>query len=187
MRHTLFEFCNISGQRVSLSKSQVFVSPNTSRDVLNQVHCRDACHKELGEVSWRATNSWKGFSENLCRFLRESARSGWKAKLLNMAGRETLIQSTTFALPMYTMQTALLPQKVCDELDRMNWNFLWGSTDEKGKVHLVGWHHITKSRFRGGLGIRSARRCKSLESWTGHWTMVRKGFGFFCWWWICFG
>lgn len=86
--------------------------------------------------------------------------SGWKAKLLNMAGRETLIQSTTFALPMYTMQTALLPQKVCDELDRMNRNFLWGSTDEKGKVHLVGWHHITKSRLRGGLGIRSARRCK---------------------------
>lgn len=104
----------------------------------------------------------KAFSENLCRFLRESARSGWKAKLLNMAGRETLIQSTTFALPMYTMQTALLPQKVCvcDELDRMNRNFLWGSTDEKGKVHLVGWHHITKSRLRGGLGIRSARRCK---------------------------
>lgn len=57
MRHTLCEFCNISGQRVSLSKSQVFVSPNTSRDVLNQVNCRDACHKELGEVSWRATNS----------------------------------------------------------------------------------------------------------------------------------
>jgi hypothetical protein len=54
------------------------------------------------------------------------------------AGRETLIQSTTFALPMYTMQTALLPQKVCDELDGMNRNFLWGSTDEKGKVHLVG-------------------------------------------------
>ncbi|KAF3452162.1 hypothetical protein FNV43_RR08260 [Rhamnella rubrinervis] len=86
--------------------------------------------------------------------------SGWKAKLLNMAGRETLIQSTTFALPMYTMQTALLPQKVCDELDRMNRNFLWGSTDEKGKVHLVGWHHITKSGLRGGWGIRSARRCK---------------------------
>ena len=55
LRHTLCEFCN--GQRVSLSKSQVFVSPNTSRDVLNQVNCRDACHKELGEVSWRATNS----------------------------------------------------------------------------------------------------------------------------------
>ena len=54
--------------------SQVFVSPNTSRDVLNKVNCRDACHKELGEVSWRATNSWKGFSENLCRFFRESAR-----------------------------------------------------------------------------------------------------------------
>ena len=57
LRHTLCEFCNISGQRVSLSKSQVFVSPNTSRDVLNQVISMDACHKELGEVSWRATNS----------------------------------------------------------------------------------------------------------------------------------
>ena len=52
--------------------------------------------------------------------------------------RETLIQSTTFGLPIYTMQTALLPHKVCNELYRMNRNFLWGSTDEKGKVHLVG-------------------------------------------------
>ncbi|KAH0987269.1 hypothetical protein GBA52_014446 [Prunus armeniaca] len=41
---------------------------------LSQVNCRDSCHKELREVSCRATNSWKGFSENLCRFIIENAR-----------------------------------------------------------------------------------------------------------------
>lgn len=68
----------------------------------------------------------RGTYADLLEKVQQGRLSGWKAKLLNMAGRGTLIQSTTFALPMYTMQTALLPQKVCDELDRMNRNFSLG-------------------------------------------------------------
>lgn len=80
---------------------------------------------------------------------------------------------------MYTMHTALLPQKVCDELDRMNRHFFWGSTDDKGKVHLIGWHHITKSRLRGGLGIRSERRCKIAMLGKLDWALNRKALGDF--------
>lgn len=52
---------------------------------------------------------------------------------------------------MYTMQTVLLPQSICDILDKLNRNFLWGSTDDKGKVHLVNWDQVTRQKESGGL------------------------------------
>ena len=42
-------------------------------------------------------------------------------------------------------------------MDRVNRNFLWGTTNEKRKIHLVGWNKIIKSKEEGGLGIQAAR------------------------------
>ena len=44
-----------------------------------------------------------------------------------------------------------------EKLDKINQNFLWGSTREKRKLHLVGWNKIIKSKKEGGLGIQAAR------------------------------
>lgn len=59
------------------------------------------------------------------------------------------------------MQTALLPRSVCDELDRKCRGFLWGSNQEKKKIHLVKWEGVTKPKCCGGLGIRSARQANA--------------------------
>ena len=42
-------------------------------------------------------------------------------------------------------------------MDRVNRNFLWGTTNEKRKIHLVGWNKIIKSKEEGELGIQAAR------------------------------
>ena len=55
------------------------------------------------------------------------------------------------------MQCTALPKKLLDNLDRVNRNFLWGSTDDAKKVHWVGWHKVTKSKEEGGLGIQSSK------------------------------
>lgn len=39
-------------------------------------------------------------------------------------------------------------------LDKINRNFLWGSTTIKRKVHSVGWSKVIKPKCKGGLGIR---------------------------------
>ncbi|KAL6138042.1 hypothetical protein ACLB2K_063330 [Fragaria x ananassa] len=65
--------------------------------------------------------------------------ASWKSKTLNMAGRLTLIQSVASSIPVYAMQTAKLPISICDSLDRLNRNFLWGDTDQQRKVHLTNW------------------------------------------------
>ncbi|KAL7175265.1 hypothetical protein ACSBR2_028969 [Camellia fascicularis] len=83
--------------------------------------------------------------------------AGWKTGVLSLAGRATLIQSVTNAIPAYTMRTLELPRKVCDEIDKLNCNFLWGDSLERKKVHLVNWQQVCYKKKNGGLGIRRAR------------------------------
>ena len=84
--------------------------------------------------------------------------TGWKAKTLSLAGRCTLINLVLAGIPSYVMQTVWLPQATCDALNKLNRNFLWGSTVDKRKVHQVRWEQVTKNKKHGGLGIRDTRK-----------------------------
>lgn len=55
------------------------------------------------------------------------------------------------------MQTTYLPVSATRETDKMKRNFLWGSTEEKRKVHLLNWDKVCKPKNMGGLGLREAR------------------------------
>ena len=35
--------------------------------------------------------------------------------------------------------------------------FLWGSTSEKRRLHLVGWNKIIRPKEEGGLGIQATK------------------------------
>ncbi|CAN1187225.1 Putative ribonuclease H protein At1g65750 [Linum perenne] len=82
--------------------------------------------------------------------------SGWKAKTLSLAGQVTLAQSVLAAIPAYVMQTAVLLIMTCEAIDRKIRNFVWGSSDEAQKVHLVSWDKICTAKEDGGLGLKSA-------------------------------
>ncbi|KAL0011900.1 hypothetical protein SO802_007008 [Lithocarpus litseifolius] len=83
--------------------------------------------------------------------------SGWKAKFLSLAGRAVLIKSVMSTIPNHIMQGVALPTHICDKLDKVNRDFLWGSTTERRKLHLVGWNKIVKPKEDGGLGIQAAK------------------------------
>ncbi|CAN1120508.1 Putative ribonuclease H protein At1g65750 [Linum perenne] len=55
------------------------------------------------------------------------------------------------------MQTSVLPIGTCEEIDKRIRNFVWGSSVEERKVHLVSWEHICLPKSKGGLGLRLAR------------------------------
>ena len=55
------------------------------------------------------------------------------------------------------MQGVALPSHICDKLDKVNRDFLWGSTSEKRKLHLVGWSKIVRPKEDGGLEIQAAK------------------------------
>lgn len=93
-------------------------------------------------------------------FLVEKIRnklSGWKASTLSQAGRISLAQSCIFSIPTYIMQTSKLPAATCDEVERLCCAFIWGSTPEGHKNHLVSWETICSPKDQGGLGFRSLR------------------------------
>jgi hypothetical protein len=73
--------------------------------------------------------------------------------LLNKAGRLCLAKS----LPMYAMQSLWLPQSVCDYMDKTIRQFLWSKDGHSRGWSMVSWKDVTKSKYKGGLGIRLAR------------------------------
>jgi hypothetical protein len=157
----LEEFCFVSGQKVNLSKSKAFFSPNVSPDNRSSL-CdilRVSSTPDLGRYLGFPLKS-NGRNSRESNFIVEKVQaklSSWKAKLLSPASRMVLIQSITSAIPSYYMQTNALPSSVCNKLDRLNRNFLWGSSEEKRKMHMVGWEKVCRAKSLGGLGLYACK------------------------------
>ena len=83
--------------------------------------------------------------------------AGWKAKFLSFAGRAVLVKSVMSAVPNYIMQGVALLVHLCKKLGKISRDFLWGSSSEKRKLHLVGWSKVIKPKEEGGLGIQAAK------------------------------
>ena len=47
-----------------------------------------------------------------------------------------------------------LPVGVCNSIDKLLRTFLWYGTKEKQKVQTINWSIVTRSKNKGGLGIK---------------------------------
>lgn len=77
---------------------------------------------------------------------------GFKAKLLSRVARALLVHTTTFAIPGYAMQIALVPDGVVVEIDWLNRNFLWSDVRSKCGLNLVAWENVYLPKEMGGIG-----------------------------------
>ena len=157
----LEDFCLQSGQKVSLPKSKVFFSPNVNPNLRHHlcgilgVSCTPNLGKYLGfplRSNGRSTRDFDFVVEKV-----QAKLSSWKAKLLSPAGRVILVQSVTSAIPAYYMQNVALPIRVCSNLEKLNRDFLWGSTYDRKKMHMVSWDKVCRPRDLGGLGLYSTK------------------------------
>jgi len=44
-----------------------------------------------------------------------------------------------------------------NNIDKVNQIFLWATTDETKKMHMISWKKVARPKCRGGLGIQEAR------------------------------
>lgn len=54
--------------------------------------------------------------------------ASWKLNFLSHAGRLTLIRSTLNAIPAYIMQYFLLPTTISAAINKIQRDFLWGTS-----------------------------------------------------------
>jgi ribonuclease HI len=165
--NVLDEFCSMSGQKVSYTKSRIFFSPNVPVSTKHSI-CdymgflpTDSLGKYLGFPLLHKRQSSSDF--HIITERVQAKLAGWKSKLLSPAGKLVLIQSAVTPILEYVMQCMSVPLKVCNSIDKLCRDFLWGSTLEKRKMHLVSWKKVTVHKSLGGLGIFSMRdRNKAL-------------------------
>jgi hypothetical protein len=109
--------------------------------------------------------------------------STWKGSSLSIPGRIVLINSSLSSTFIYHMSMYLLPKTTIDALDRQRRSFLWQGNGGKTKYHLVKWEVVSKSKRKGGLGIKNIKKmnvsllCKwwwKLESEDGLWQSIVK-------------
>nr|GEZ21848.1 RNA-directed DNA polymerase, eukaryota, reverse transcriptase zinc-binding domain protein [Tanacetum cinerariifolium] len=81
--------------------------------------------------------------------------SQWKARLLSVGGRVSLIKSVLCNLPTYYLSLYKMPTFVLKKLESMhNKFFIRGDLDDK-KATWVKWNVCLASKATGGLGIGS--------------------------------
>ncbi|GMQ00802.1 hypothetical protein CsSME_00047717 [Camellia sinensis var. sinensis] len=139
----------------------MYISPNIPRREalpLSNI-CGISITTELGKYLGTPLLHTRFSKNHLQDILDRMAKklSGWKVKNLSLTGRATLAKAATSSMPNHLMQTMEIPRRVCDQIDKLNRNFLWGNTEDRKKVHLVNWQQVCKSKSNGGLGIRQAR------------------------------
>lgn len=119
----------------------------------------------------------KRVTKSTYQFLLDKANnrlSGWKEKSLSLVGRMTLTQSVLAALPIYAMQTTLIPRQICTELDKKCRNFVWGSSSDKRKIHLVNWNTVCQPKVLGGAGLRQSSLVNTANMMKIGWNLMHR-------------
>ncbi|KAJ0693348.1 putative RNA-directed DNA polymerase [Helianthus annuus] len=158
----LFHMC--SGLRINLQKSILYGVGKELEEVEDKASglgCRAGSmpFKHLGIIVGANMNritNWEAIIEVFKKSL-----SRWKATILSMAGRITLISSVLESLPSYYFSLYKAPVKVIAKLEAIMRRFLWGGNEEKNKIHWVAWEVVTKPKQEGALGIKKLEDCNN--------------------------
>ena len=85
----------------------------------------------------------------------KSKFSGCFAGLLSQGGKDILIKSVALASPIHAMSSFRFPKTTCESLNSAMANFWWNSSEDKRKVHWIGWDRMCLSKQEGGLGFET--------------------------------
>lgn len=147
MANCMSYFCKLSGQKINCRKFKAFFSkscPNPSKVLTLQCFSiRESHHfgKYLVFPILTKKSRAKDFQYILDNMMKKL--SSWKTKFLTLMGRLVLAKSSLNAISVYTMQYFHFLKITCNFIDKIQHDFLWGSTVEKKKLHLLAWEKIS--------------------------------------------
>ncbi|KAK8568962.1 hypothetical protein V6N12_007495 [Hibiscus sabdariffa] len=110
----LLEFGKFSGHKVNRRKTSIYFSPNTTDELQQAISSRlDFQHVSCLGKYLSVPVIHKRTLRFYYNFILEKMRghlTGWAAQSLSLAGRLTLAKSVLSAIPMYFMQSTMLPK-----------------------------------------------------------------------------
>lgn len=98
---------------------------------------------------------------------------GWRANLLSLAGRETIIKSSVKPIITYYSQCEAIPNSTCEAIDQAHRLFLWGRNQAKKKMSLVKYNKVAKLKESGILGLRKSSHVNKIGFTKLHWRILK--------------
>ena len=147
MLYCLQKFCVILRQSVSKENTKVF-SNNFGFQVRNQIKSRlgfgwtNNIGRYLGvniNHGWVSHVSIKGIINKA-----RARLSVWKQRTLPFTSRVTLTMEFHQALPSNSMQPSFLLRAICNDLDKICRNFIWGDCGGSRGLHIGSQDNICK-------------------------------------------
>ncbi|KAH0641835.1 hypothetical protein KY290_033455 [Solanum tuberosum] len=80
--------------------------------------------------------------------------ASWKVNLLTIAGQLTLATSNLNSIRAYAMQYLNLPKKTCNSINKIQRDFLWGTTVKRKGYIMSPWEKVASPKDFGGLGLQ---------------------------------
>ncbi|GKC21613.1 RNA-directed DNA polymerase, eukaryota, reverse transcriptase zinc-binding domain protein, partial [Tanacetum coccineum] len=125
-----------SGLKINIHKSNVFGVGVSGSEIVSMAACTGC---EAGSLPF-------SYLDRLSR---------WKANMLFIGGRMTLIKFVLGSPGIYYLSIFKAPESVVNSLESMRAAFFSGSSENTKKLAWVKWLNILASLDKGGLGIRS--------------------------------
>ncbi|XP_074351625.1 uncharacterized protein LOC141690750 [Apium graveolens] len=82
---------------------------------------------------------------------------GWQNKSLSKAGKVNLIKSAAQVIPNFWMSMFLIPQEVCEGMEKQMNAFWWGNSESNKGVRWMSWERLCDVKEGGGLGFKELR------------------------------
>ncbi|KAJ0539673.1 putative RNA-directed DNA polymerase [Helianthus annuus] len=149
-----------SGLKINMKKSSLFgvgVAPSDIEEMADLLNCSVGSMPFLhlgilvGAKMSRVAN-W-----NFIFDIFESRLALWKASLLSIGGRVTLIKSVLECLPNYYFSLFKAPISVVNKLQGIIKRFLWGGGSSVSKLHWVAWARTSAPIDMGGIGLSNLK------------------------------
>ncbi|KAK9195305.1 hypothetical protein WN943_003425 [Citrus x changshan-huyou] len=155
----LNNFCNMFGEKVSTEKTRLYFSKNVEPALSKKISELSgfSTSKNLGKylgmplLHGRVTN--KTYQEILDRV--DKQLSGWNVKHLSFVGRLTFTQAVIQALPIYSMQTTVIPRGTQAKINHISHRFIWSGNSERSNMSMASWDRICQPKMVGGLGLKN--------------------------------
>ncbi|GKB52232.1 RNA-directed DNA polymerase, eukaryota, reverse transcriptase zinc-binding domain protein, partial [Tanacetum coccineum] len=151
-------FHDVSGLKINLHKSNLYgIGVNTHE--ISNLASFTGCTPQRLPFTYLGIPIGSNMSRNkewnpiIDKFKKRLSK--WKANMLSIGGRSTLITSVLGSFGVYYLSLFPIHKLINKRLESLQANFFRGCTDGIKKIPWIAWNSVLASKVKGGLSIGS--------------------------------